>query len=332
MAHNLEIRNGQASMMYVGESPWHGLGTRLDQPATAVEAIQAARLDWEVMKLPLSVQDDRYRLSIRDRFGMVRKDLWGTDQAKVLGIVGKSYTPLQNRDAFKFFDPIVGEDAAVYHTAGVLGDGERVWILAKLPEDMRVIGDDIAHKYLLLSNSHNGTSAVQVKFTPIRVVCQNTLTLALNQGPTFRIFHTRDLPQRMQQASDMLGIIRQRFDEIEQTFQTMTQVKMNRSRLDEYFQMVFPDPVRTESEKALRRVAENRIWAEQFFDQGKGNRLPGVAGTLWAAYNGVAELVDHRPIAKTPDRHLNSIWFNDGYYTKARAYRLAKEMTPVWAN
>ena len=227
MAHNLEIKNGEASMMYVGEEPWHGLGTKLESPASAAEAIEAAKLDWEVKKVPLYAGSGRRRVALKNRFAVVRKDLWGKKQCEALGVVGSQYTPLQNREAFSFFDPIVGEKAAVYHTAGVLGDGKRIWILAKLPEDIRVINDDITHKFLLLSNSHDGTSAVQVKFTPIRVVCQNTLTIALNKGPTVWVVHTQNIHERLREAERLLGIVKEGFDEIEKTFKAMVQVEMS---------------------------------------------------------------------------------------------------------
>ncbi len=203
MAHNLEIENGEASMMYVGEEPWHGLGTKLESPASAAEAIEAAKLDWEVTKVPLYAASGRRRVALKNRFAVVRKDLLDKKQCKALGIVGSQYTPLQNREAFSFFDPIVGEKAAVYHTAGVLGNGERIWILAKLPEDIRVTDDDITNKFLLLSNSHDGTSAVQVKFTPIRVVCQNTLTQALKRGPTVWVAHTQNIHERLREAAEI---------------------------------------------------------------------------------------------------------------------------------
>ena len=142
MSHNLLIQNGEASMMYVGGLPWHGLGTRLDRPATAKEAIQAAHLDWQVRKLPLCAVDGLLHLPVRDRYGVARDG-----SLDVLGVVGRDYTPVQNREAFAFFDPIVGKNAAIYHTAGALGRGERVWILAKLPDSIRVVGDDITDKY-----------------------------------------------------------------------------------------------------------------------------------------------------------------------------------------
>jgi phage/plasmid-like protein (TIGR03299 family) len=101
--------------------------------------------------------------------------------------------PLQNVEAFEFFDPILGEGAATYETAGALGKGERVWILARLSGDFNVAGGDVIRRYLLLSNSHDGTSSLQVKITPVRVVCNNTLTLALSQGGTLRVRHDRDV-------------------------------------------------------------------------------------------------------------------------------------------
>ena len=132
MAHNLSISNGEASMFYVGEPPWHGLGKRLQSPATAAEAIKAAKLNYEVMKCPLIAVHEDAALSVRGKFAIVRKDLWGQKECPVFGIVGKDYRILQNSEAFEFFDPIAGKGAAIYHTAGALGEGERVWILAKL--------------------------------------------------------------------------------------------------------------------------------------------------------------------------------------------------------
>jgi phage/plasmid-like protein (TIGR03299 family) len=332
MGHNIETRNGQASLFYVNEEPWHGLGQKLEKPATAKEAITAAKLDWEVMKVPLYAEKDSGRVPVEDGFGIVRKDLWPGKDCKVLGIVGSGYTPLQNAEAFTFFDPIVGEDAAIYHTAGALGNGERIWILAKLPDDIRVVGDDIVNKYLLLSNSHDGTSSVQVKFTPIRVVCQNTLTMALSQGRTVRVAHTRHLHFHLRQAEKLLGIVRERFSDIEQAFTAMTKVQIDKSRLQEYLKLVYPDPTDEEDEKALRRARMNRSLAEQLFQQGTGNDRKGVAGTLWAAYNGVAEMVDHRRPYATAQGRLEAIWFGAGYATKAKAFRVAQEKVKAWLN
>jgi phage/plasmid-like protein (TIGR03299 family) len=328
MSHNLLIQNGEASMFYVNEVPWHGLGTRLNQPATAEEAIVAAKLDWEVKKLPLYAGSAR--IKVPDRFAVVRKNGLIIDAASpVLGVVSKEYTPLQNRDAFGFFDPIVGQDAAVYHTAGALGQGERVWILAKLPSHIRVIGDDISEKYLLLSNSHDGKSAVQIKFTPVRVVCQNTLSMALNDGAVWRVFHHQDIHERLKKANQMLGLINTQFSDMEDSFQSMAKVQVDRNRLDDYLKAVYPDPTELEKEGLVKR---DRIWSEYFFDQGRGNRLPGVTGTLWAAFNGVTEWIDHRQIRQKLDQRLNSVWFGAASRIKQRAYSIAQEKCLVWLN
>jgi len=328
MSANLLIQNGQSSMFYINEVPWHGLGTKLDKPATAQEAITAANLDWKVVKLPLFAGSKR--IPVPDRFAVVRRtgDLIAKTDP-VLGVVSNEYTPLQNREAFSFFDPIVGQNAAIYHTAGALGQGERVWILAKLPGHIRVVGDDITEKYLLLSNSHDGKSSVQIKFTPVRVVCQNTLTLALNDGSCWRVSHHSDIHQRLKQAHEMLGLIKIRFDDMEQSFQAMSRVKMNGDRLTEYLANVYPDVKEPDKQLLVQR---DRSWSEYFFDQGRGNRLPGVAGTLWAAFNGVTECLDHRKTRQNENQRLQSAWFGETARVKSRAFGVAQDKTLVWLN
>ena len=322
MAHNLLMQNGQASMFYINEVPWHGLGTKLDKPATAQEAIGAAQLGWKVVKLPLFAGSKR--IPVPDRYAVVRKTgelIQKTDP--VLGVVSQEYTPLQNHQAFQFFDPIVGQNQAIYHTAGCLGLGERVWILAKLPGHIRVAGDDITEKYLLLSNSHDGKSSVQIKFTPVRVVCQNTLTLALNDGSAYRVSHHSDIHEKLKRANQMLGLINDKFGEMEQTFQAMSRVKLDQNRLTQYLTAVYPD--QKEPEKQLL-VQKDREWSGFFFDQGRGNREPGVAGSLWAGFNGVTEWMDHRKTRQNSNQRLQSAWFGESARIKSRAYSVAVGM------
>lgn len=349
MAHDLQIDDDGIAAMFSLGGAWHGLGQVLERPATSREAITAARLDWDVVKKPLFAVEGGKSHRIYDRFAVVRADWWANSDKPVYGIVGKDYTPLQNRDAFAFFDDIVGEGAAVYHTAGALGDGERVWILAKLPGKIVVTGDDVTNKYLLLSNSHNGGSSVQIKFTPIRVVCRNTLTLALSQGPTLRVPHTKNLNQRMAQATKLLGIVHKHYTTIEVALKRMAGVQLNEERLERYLHAVFPDPSDAADvndatrARARARAIENRRWSRYLLECGKGHDIAGVKDTLWAAYNGVTEFIDHGvpPVtgktgktapAGVRDRGLGSIWFGDGYLAKARAFRCAGDLARAAAN
>jgi phage/plasmid-like protein (TIGR03299 family) len=342
MPHNIATVGGQSAMMAVGDPPWHRLGTLLNRPATALEAIEAARLNWEVRKAPLLVCDAGSQHPVRDRFAVVRDRtpaaagiqgaLIADSGPVVLGIVGPEYVPLQNRQAFGWFDQIVGQGEAVYHTAGALGEGERVWVLAKLPDSIQVVGDDVADKYLLLSNSHDGSSSVQVKFTPIRVVCQNTLTMALSGGPGIRISHTKSMPARLVDAIGALGIIRRRFGDIASGFRMLAGVQLDGDRLADYLRRVYPEPRDSDGDSDRERVRRIRKAAEQLFTMGRGNEMSGVRGTLWAAYNGVAELVDHSSEGPSRGSRLESIWFGSGYLTKARAYRIAIDRATAWRN
>jgi phage/plasmid-like protein (TIGR03299 family) len=348
MAHELLIEDGAAAMFYVGDPPWHGLGQRLDAPATAARAMAAARLDWRVRKVPLYIAGGTRLHEVPGKYAVVREDAIGNPGCRALGIVGESYQVLQNRDAFGFFDPIVGEGAAVYHTAGALGAGERVWILAKLPGDIVVARRDVVERFLLLSNSHDGGSAVQVKFTPIRVVCSNTLTQALSRGATYRARHDRDLLAGLHDVRKAMGFITERYDAIGAAFDALARVEMDGRALRAYLARVFPPPADADDERAWERVDAQRHWAAHLFAHGLGNGEAGIAGTLWAAYNAVTELVDHGggrlvgpraaangrsapapggpPRRLPPRRRLESCWFGAGHRTKLRAWEAAMEI------
>jgi phage/plasmid-like protein (TIGR03299 family) len=327
VAHELLIDDGQAAMFYVDKKPWHGLGTRLNAPPNSRDAIEAACLDWAVVKVPLYVVGGARIHELPHRFAILRENEIGQEDCHIFGIAGREYKPLQNREAFEFFDPLVQDGRATYETAGALGHGERVWIQARLAGDFEVVSGDAVQRFLLLSNSHDGTSSVQVKLTPIRVVCNNTLTAALAKGRAIRVRHDRDVRERLEHAKELLGVIEAQYLEITELFRRMAQVHFDQDRAAKYFADVFPERATAD---ANRRSLENRRWALHFYEHGRGNEAPRVRHTLWAAYNGVTELVDHRKSrAVGPDvtpKRLGSIWFGAGATTKERALKLAREL------
>jgi phage/plasmid-like protein (TIGR03299 family) len=331
MPHNLEIYDGQASMFYVGTPPWHGLGTRFDTaPKDSLEALQAARLNWRVRKEPLFVSLNSRNIRVPNKYAIVREDTF-----TILGVVSKEYEPLQNEEAFRFFDGIIQTGAAEYETAGALGQGECVWVLAKMKEaPMLIAGFDEVQKYLLLVNSHDGSSSVHIRFTPIRVVCQNTLTMALRTGTRLQtIVHRSGLHRRLQEVRKILEDIVLTYRDIERHFQLMASVKVDGKRLQDYLEAVFPMPANAgEGDKeAQERIINLRNEAASLFTQGKGNNSTPIEGTLWAAYNGVTELVDyHYRTWHSISNRLKDVWFGEGSTIKARAYREAVSRLETW--
>lgn len=310
------------SMAYFGELPWHRQGTRLNQAATAAQAISAAGLDWEVQKQPLFTGPDR-SVRMKDWFAVCRTDRLAEPTGGQLGVVGPHFEPLQNRDAFSFLDPVVGAGGAVFHTAGALRGGRQVWMLAKLPGEIRVVGDDIAEKYLLLANGHDGSMAVRILFTPIRVVCQNTLNLALRSNKGLAIRHYPDVAARVRAASELMGIAGRAFDRAGIVMQRMAAVSMLGDRLGQYLNCVIP---LAGEGPALARSQAKHTRLTDLFHTGLGNDMPGVRGSLWAAYNAVTQWVDRESFTKRTREPLRSIWFGDGATIKQRAFLEAERL------
>ena len=311
MGHNLYKNN----MVYCGEKPWHGLGVELDKPATAEEAIVAAGLAFNIVNEKVLFRDEHFD----DKFFNVNEE-----NQKALGIVSGTYKIVQNKDAFGFFDSVVGEGQAVYHTAGALGDGERIWLLAKLPNDLILFGKDTVEKFLCLTNSHDGKSSLRVYFMPVRVVCQNTLNLSLpdaEQGIAIR--HTGNLQAKVEEARRVLGFALDYYAEFDKVAEVMATHKMSVLDADSYFERVLRIDEK-EKEDVSTRKENQKARLLQLFETGKGNDIPEVRHTLWTAYNAVAEFSDHdrtvKNITSAPSNRLKSIWFGGAAETKQRAF------------
>src|SRR5574338_664961 len=174
-------------MFYYGERPWHTRGKELEHAATLDEALKHGGLDWEVELLPLAVAGEA-ESSAPQRRAVVRKDRKPGQAGRVIGVVHPGFGLLQNRAGAEMFDALLGQGQSIYHTGGYLKNGEVVWLLAKLPGDIQVQEKDVVETYLLFSNSHDGSSAIDIRLTTVRVVCQNTLSLALGNTSVGKVF------------------------------------------------------------------------------------------------------------------------------------------------
>lgn len=317
MAHNVE------TMMYAGLAPWHGLGTRVPQEVTSEEALRVAGLDWSVATVPvLAGGPDQAPVGVEGWKAVIRL----TDM-KALGVVGDRYRPIQNGEAFTFFDELVGEGQAIYHTAGALDGGRRVWILAKLPGEVVVARDDVTEKFLLLTNSHDGTTSLRMFFTPVRVVCQNTLNLALSQGmgEGIAIRHTASALARLNQAREALGIANRFYDQFGLEAQVLVRASYSDAQMKELAETILPaleGEVSTRTLRAREKVVD-------LFENGQGHAP--IRGTAWAALNAVAEFTDHFRSTRGADEltraeaRLTSTWFGSGAGLKRLAYETIQQ-------
>ena len=314
MPANITVTNGVAEMMTAdGRDAWHGLGARLSQVATAQEAIEAANMGWEVEMREVFIQTPSGQfMAVPNKKAVTRMD-----NGKVYGVFSDGYTPLQNRDAFTFFDSVVGAGEAIYHTAGTLAGGSRIWILAKLPGDLKLSDTDVLERYILLANSHDGSLAVTMKPTTVRVVCNNTLSVALG-GETnklFRAVHTSSVMQRVNQARETLGLQEAYFAMMMRGIERLADERMTQTAANEFLVELFGQE---ENPEAISTRMQNQIdTVGNLFVKGTGNH--GV--NRWDMLNAVTEFVDHKR-TKDDDKRLDAAWFGGGKDLKQKAWNL----------
>lgn len=295
MSANINITNGQESVMVVGESAWHRMGVRLDSPATAEQAIQLGGLDYMVEKRTLTAEGVEKPLR---SVATVRQDT-----NVVLGIVGSRYTIIQNRDAFSFFDEMVDKSEAIYHSAGVLGDGERIWVQAKMPEYIKVGKDDLTEMFVTLTNSHDGYGALKAYLTPIRVVCENTLRASLgNCQNKVSIRHTANAEDRLKEAHKIMGLSNLYAKEMQEAFNHMASTSIGKGGsiirgVDDFLAWAFPSDAPTKDE-VHTRTKNNRLELLETIETGVGQQ-EAKRGTQWWLFNGYTRFLENKGVANT---------------------------------
>ena len=308
MSHRVE------SMFLVRRPAWHGLGTVLNGPPTVAEGVRLAGLDWSVSRKILVTLDGQKAPA----YAVVRD----SDQ-RVLGAVGERYRPLQNREAFAWFEPFLAAGEASLETAGSLAGGSRVWVLAKLNRSpMEVARGDEVSKYLLLSNSHDGSLAVRVGLTPVRVVCNNTLTVAHSgkDSQLIRVRHSSRVVANLESVRETVNAVNARFEATAEQYRRLATKDISQADLRKYVNRVLGAEGKPGAR--LSNIIE-RITG--LFEAGAGNDLPSIRGSYWAAYNAVTHWLSHDR-GRSADSRVSSLWYGDSAATNARAFALALDM------
>ena len=288
MAANVE------TMFYTREKPWHGLGVEVKAAPTSRDALIIAGLDWQVVQKPIMTEEgqviDGYKANVRD-----------TDQ-RVLGVVSNRYKVVQNEEAFAFTDALLGE-GVTYETAGSLADGKRTWMLAVLPDKYIIAGDEIT-PYLVFMNSHDGSGAIKAAMTPVRVVCQNTLNLALSTAKRcWSTNHTGDISGKMEDARNTLQLANNYMVELGRGIEQLQRKKLTDKQIMEYIEQFFPisEDMSIQQRKNMLTLQEDMKL--RYFD---APDLRHVGKNGYRFINAVSDFATHsRPLRETANYREN---------------------------
>lgn len=276
------------NMFYVRETPWHGLGTKVMTAPDSKEALIAAGLNWNVIQEPIyTTENERikgYKANVRD------------SDRKVLGVVTDRYKVVQNQEAFAFTDELLGQGVR-YETAGSLQEGKKVWLLAHMPHEYIVSGERIS-PYLLFSNTHDGSGAIKVALTPIRVVCNNTLNLALRTAErSWSMIHTGDIKSKMKEARETLFLAERYMDELGKEFENLRMKKMSEQQVMDYIEILLPveEGATPQQIRNMKRLQEDMKC--RYFD---APDLKDLGNNAYRFINAVSDFATHaEPLRRT---------------------------------
>lgn len=313
MAHEIE------TIAYQGETPWHGLGVQVD-PEVGKDYqrfLIAAGLDWKVERVPVITKDKQQETG---GYAAIRRV---TDD-RVLGVVGPRFEPLQNERAFEWFKPFVDAGEAEFHTAGSLRGGSRVWILAKLNREPIVVtpGDEV-DKFLLLAHGHDGSLAVRVGFTPVRVVCANTLALAREHSDSklIKVRHTKSVEANLASIRETINTVNAAFEATGEQYRKLANKAISHADVVRYVKIVFEVPEKFETALAEKRAVDlvDDVLTRVYSSVGNDG------GTVWSAYNGVTEYLSYAQ-GRSQETRLNSLWFGQSAQVNQRAFETALDL------
>ena len=315
MAHELEMVDGQAQMAYVGEVPWHGLGKAVPADLTPAQMLEAAGLNWTVHKVPAYANVGGVNVNV-GHSALVRTR---NDVENILDVVSDDWNPVQNLEAAEFFNDFVMEGDMEMHTAGSLKDGQIVWFLAKVKDGFSLFGGDEVESYLQFSNFHKYGFSTDIRFTPIRVVCNNTLTLSLNSKVErfAKISHRREF--NGDNVKEMLGIAAEKLAKYKEMAAFLGSKRYTDGNIVEYFKTVFPMTGANKREKEMSRSATT---AMNIIDTQPGAKY--APGTWWNAFNAVTYMTDHL-LGRSTDTRMASAWYGPNKNVKTTALETALE-------
>lgn len=313
MAHLLEVdENGHASLAYHGEKPWMGLGTEVPNDVSVEEMMKAANLDWTVSTVPLYGKVGNELIQANHAF-LIRD----TDKS-ILDEVTLDWKPVQNFEAFDFFKKFVEAGHMEMNTAGALKDGQIVWALAKVKESFTVFKDDVIDSYLLFSLPHKFGQSIDIRFTPVRVVCNNTLSLALESSHNGRVRVTHRTEFNPERVKEMLGIAHSKMEVYKDAAEMLGKKHYTKKALVDYASALFP--LTSQSESSTKELSRSASQIISLVDIQPGADF--ARGSWWNCFNAVTFYVDHIH-GRNDNNRLMSAWYGQGQKIKNEALKLA---------
>lgn len=308
MAHLVE------TMAYAGEVPWHGLGTKVEDGISVPDMLKAANLDWNVVKTPTFYKVDG------KTFHTGKSALIRESDGVFLSNVSDGWEPCQNHEAFTIFEEFVERNELEMHTAGSLKEGRIVWGLAKMKDKFALFNEDVTEQYLLLVNPHQFGTSIHVRSTPIRVVCNNTLSLSLGQASNVQANQNHRGKFDAEMMKEAIGIAQVKLTKYQEMAQFLSSKRYEDEKFKEFLNKVFPN--HTSKEEKSSELSRNAKRAFEIVETQPGAEFG--KGTWWQAFNTVTYLADHE-LGRNTDTRLESAWFGVNKDRKNKALELAVE-------